>query len=171
MTEKGKLHLDGKSRTVKTFFSRSTRVSILINAELSSVWSILTNAEDFARWNSTIISLKGEFKKGEKLIIQSDVDLYKKSIYRVGSVIPDKEMVWRFGNLALFKSNLTFNLIDHEDGSTIFIMTEVLSGLFAPFILGFTPDFDDTFSQFAVDLKEEAEIIQKANNLLTSLNN
>ena len=171
MTDRDKLYLDGKSRTVKSIFSRSTNVSILINAELSSVWSILTNAEDFARWNSTIISLKGKFQKGEKLIIQSDVDLYKKSIYRVASVTPNNEMVWRFGNKAVFKSNLTFKLIDNEDGTTVFIMTEVLSGLFAPFILGFTPDFDETFSQFAEDIKVEAEIIQKANNLLTSLNN
>ncbi|MDC0231130.1 SRPBCC domain-containing protein [Aureispira] len=171
MTEKGKLHLDGKSRTVKTLFNRSTTVSILIHADLSCVWSILTNAEDFARWNSTIISLKGEFAKGKKLIIQSDVDLYKKSIYRVVNVTPEKEMVWGFGNPAIFKSKLTYSVEQTEDGASVFIMSEVLSGFFAPFVLMFTPGFDETFSQFAADLKEEAEIIQKANNLLTSLQN
>ena len=169
MTEKGKLHLDGKSRTVKTLFSRTTTVSNLIHADLSCIWSILTNAEDFARWNSTIISLDGAFKKGNKLIIQSNIDLDKKSIYRVVSVTPEKEMVWVFGNPAVFKSNLTYTVEQNEDGDCVFIMTEVLSGFFAPLILMFTPDFDETFSQFAQDLKEEAEIIQKANNLLTSL--
>ena len=171
MTEKGKLHLDGKSRTVKSLFNRTTSVSILIHAELSNVWSILTNAGDFARWNSTIISLKGEFKKGSKLVIQSNIDLDKKSIYRVVRVTPEKEMVWGFGNIAVFKSTLTYTVEQNKDGDCVFIMTEVLSGLFAPMVLMFTPDFDETFSQFVHDLKEEAEIIQKANNLLTSLKN
>ena len=78
-------------------------------------------------------------------------------------------MVWCHGNFLLFKSRIIYTISPGSEGKNIFTMNEKLFGSFAPLILGYIPDFDETFSQFALDLKTEAEIIQKANNLLTSL--
>ena len=49
------LSQDGKAVTTRTMFSRETAVSTTINADVSIIWSLLTNAADFARWNRTII--------------------------------------------------------------------------------------------------------------------
>ena len=48
---------NGKSVTEKKLFSRETALSIDIQADKSIIWALLTNAGDFARWNSTIISI------------------------------------------------------------------------------------------------------------------
>ena len=58
---------DGKATTIKKTFNRQTTVSITINADASIIWSLLTNAADFARWNSTILSIEGEIKLKEKI--------------------------------------------------------------------------------------------------------
>ena len=57
---------NGKAVTTKNFFSRETAVSIDIQADKSIVWALLTNARDFAPWNSTVISIEGTIAPGKK---------------------------------------------------------------------------------------------------------
>jgi hypothetical protein len=161
--------VDGKARTNRSLFGRETNVSILIDAKQSVIWKILTNGDDFARWNSTILSLKGELKLNSTFKIKSNLDLEKKNKYKVTEFQSPERMVWCYGNVLLFKSRIIYTITPDSDGKYVFTMNEKLYGSFAPLILGYIPDFDETFSQFALDLKTEAEIIQKANNLLTSL--
>ena len=161
--------VDGRARTQKSLFSRVTNVSILINAKQSVIWDILTNVDDFARWNSTILSLKGELKLNSKFRIKSNLDLEKKTRYKVTEFNSPEKMVWCYGNILLFKSRIIYSIIPDSQGRNVFTMNEKLYGSFAPLIMGYIPDFDETFSQFALDLKNEAEIIQKANNLLIAL--
>jgi heat shock protein beta len=93
----------------------------------------------------------------------------QKSIYYVSNLTPPQKMMWTNGNALLFKSLITYTVAPFQDNDCLFTMTEKLYGTMAPLILGYMPDFDDTFSQFALDLKNEAEVIQKANNLISSL--
>ena len=60
-----------KATTIKKTFSRETTVSINIEADASIVWTLLTNAADFPRWNSTIVSMEGQIKLGEKIKLKS----------------------------------------------------------------------------------------------------
>ena len=161
--------IDGKARTHRSLFSRETNVSILIDAKQSVIWNILTNGDDFARWNSTILSLKGELLLNSKFRIKSNLDLEKKNKYKVTEFQSPERMVWCYGNFLMFKSRIIYTITTNSEEDNVFTMNEKLYGSFAPLILGYIPDFDETFSQFALDLKNEAEIIQKANNLLKSL--
>jgi len=45
---------NGKAQTTKKTFSRETVVSTVIDADASVLWTLLTNVEDYSRWNSTI---------------------------------------------------------------------------------------------------------------------
>jgi hypothetical protein len=45
-------------------FSRETSVSVNIEADPIHLWALLTNASDFPRWNSTVVSVSGEIKEG-----------------------------------------------------------------------------------------------------------
>jgi hypothetical protein len=164
-----KKEINGQANTKKSIFSRTTSVSIHISARQSVTWKILTNIDDFARWNSTILYLKGNLNIGSKLKVKSNLDLEKKSIYYVSNLTPPQKMMWTNGNALLFKSLITYTVDPFQDNDCLFTMTEKLYGTMAPLILGYMPDFDDTFSQFALDLKNEAEVIQKANNLISSL--
>ena len=57
----------GKASTIKKTFSRETSVSIDIQADPAIIWALLTNASDYPRWNSTVISIEGEIAEGEKI--------------------------------------------------------------------------------------------------------
>ncbi len=66
---------NGKANTIKKTFSRETTVSIDIKADSSLIWTLLTNASDFPRWNSTIISIDGNITPGGKIILKSTLTL------------------------------------------------------------------------------------------------
>ena len=63
-----------KAATDKRMFSRETTVSVNIEADPSIVWALLTHASDIPRWNSTVISLKGEIREGGTIELKSTLD-------------------------------------------------------------------------------------------------
>ena len=65
---------NGQAVTIKKTFSRETAISIDIQADKSIIWALLTNASDYSRWNSTVISLEGTIAKGAKIQLKSTLD-------------------------------------------------------------------------------------------------
>ena len=143
---------NGKASTVKKTFSRSTEVSIDIDAPAASIWKILTNANDFARWNSTIVSLRGNIAVGEKVELVSYLDPSRTFKIKIKEMKPTSKMVW--GD-ALGKR--TYTLSDRGDGITRFTMYEKIGGLMFPLFAKKIPDFGESFEKYAADLKKEAE--------------
>ena len=148
---------DGKATTIKKTFNRQTTVSITINADASIIWSLLTNAADFARWNSTILSIEGEIKLKEKIRLKSTLDPNRTFKIKVKEMAPEQKMVWGDG---LGKRTYT---LDKKGEHTIqFTMHEKMGSLFFPLFANKIPPFDEAFEQFAADLKKEAETIMQA---------
>ena len=143
-----------RATTIKKTFSRTTSINTDIKVDVSIVWALLTNAHDFARWNSTIVSIEGDIKDGEKIKLKSTLDPKRTFKLKIKEFIPDKKLVW--GD-ALGKR--TYTLKKSNDGVTNFNMTEKIGGLFFPLFAKKIPSFDESFEQFAADLKKEAEII------------
>ena len=77
MTATTLLAQDGKATTIKKTFSGATLVRITIQADPSIVWALLTNASDYPRWNSTIISISGE--RSQNIIFRQITFLSKKT--------------------------------------------------------------------------------------------
>lgn len=151
------LQSNGKAKTIKTTFSRETGVSIYINADKSIIWTLLTNASDFPRWNSTIISLEGEIKTGESVKLKSVLDPKRIFKIKVREMITEKKMIWGDG-----KGTRLFTLEESKDGSIQFTMTEKMSGLMFPVYAKYIPPFDKNFEQFANDLKTQSELIHNS---------
>ena len=143
----------GKATTRKRIFSRTTSISIDIKADPSIIWALLTNARDFARWNSTIISLEGEIKKGEKIRLKSTLDPDRIFRLKVIEMIAGEKLVW--GDM-LGKRVFT---LKYNGRVTTFTMREKIGGLFFPLFAGKIPSFEPAFERFASDLKHEAEKI------------
>ena len=162
---------NGKATTQKSFFSRSTTISIHIEAKRSIIWAILTNVEDFARWNSTIVEMSGKIEQGKKIKLKSTLDLERVFNLKVEELKAEEKMVWADGQAPFFRGLRTYSLSENKDGGCNFTMTEQLGGIMGPIVLRFIPDFDASFEQFSADLKTESETIQKANSLLSSLKN
>jgi uncharacterized protein YndB with AHSA1/START domain len=137
-------------------FRMEHSVSAHIRAPVQRVWSLLTNAADFPRWNSTVSGIRGEIAEGGK--IELTIPSSKRSFaLSISQVEPNKRMVWSSGVAPMFKGVRTFTLVPLSDGSSDFSMVEVLSGLMLPLIKPSLPDFDAMFQRYALDLQQESE--------------
>jgi uncharacterized protein YndB with AHSA1/START domain len=147
---------NGKARTTKKTFSRETAVSIDIQADKSIIWTLLTNANDFPRWNSTVISIDGTIGQGEKIKLKAKLDPKREFKLKVKEFEADNRMVW--GDAM---GNRVYTLKPIGNNLTNFTMTEKIGGLLFPLFAKMIPPFDQTFEQYAKDLKNEAETISK----------
>lgn len=143
---------DGKASTVKKTFSRTTSVSITIHADVSTIWKLLTNAADFPRWNSTVLSLEGEIKEGEKVKLVSYLDPERTFKIKIKEMNPEKGMIW--GDAM---GTRVFTLTKMGEGKVLFDMTEKIGSFMFPLFANKIPSFDESFEKYAADLKKEAE--------------
>ena len=51
--------VNGRASKSKSTFQMGYAVGINIKAQPSKIWSLLTNAKDFPRWNSTVKNIDG----------------------------------------------------------------------------------------------------------------
>lgn len=144
--------MNGKAQTVKTTFSRETCVNIDVNAKPVVLWNLLTNASDFPLWNSTIVSIEGEIKPNETIKLKSTLDEKRVFKLKIKEFEPEKRLAW--GD---FQGTRTFILSDKGNGVVNFSMNEKIGGILFPLFSKFIPPFDESFEQFAKDLKKEAE--------------
>jgi len=142
---------NGKASTIKKTFNRTTTISQSINADASIIWSLLTNASKYPSWNSTIVSIEGKIKQGEKIKLKSTLDTNRTFKLKVKEFIPNQKLVW--GD-AMGKR--TYSL-QNNGNTTLFTMTEKIGGFMFPLFANKIPPFDASFEQFTEDLKKEAE--------------
>ncbi len=128
-----------------------------IAAPPERIWAVLTDAQAFPRWNSTVTSLKGKIALGERLELKVPLDPKRTFRPRVTKLEPNRGMEWSDGMAPMFKGVRTFSLTPKGSGRTEFEMTEVLRGLMLPMIKGSLPDFGPAFEAYAADLKRAAE--------------
>lgn len=145
-----------KANTIRKMFSRETFVSVDIQADPKTVWSLLTDAGNYPKWNSTILSIDGKIALGEKIQLKSQLDPKRVFKLSVKEVEPEKRLVW--GD-AMGKRE--YRLTPNPNGQTNFSMTEKIGGPLFPLFAKMIPSFDESFNKFANDLKTEAEKITK----------
>ncbi|MEO0896967.1 MAG: SRPBCC family protein [Bacteroidota bacterium] len=151
MTTLTSMAQEGKATTMKKTFHRTTSISQTIQADAATIWSLLTTSADFLRWNSTIVSLEGEIKKGEKIKLVSTLDPERSFKLSIKEFIPNQTLVW--GDAM---GSRTYTLEPKGD-ATLFTMSEKIGGPIFPLFANKIPSFDASFEQFVADLKKEAE--------------
>ncbi len=142
-------------------FSMACGVELNIQATASIIWSLLTDAKDFPRWNSTVSRVEGQIREGERLRLHVP-GTARTFTPRVSGVVPDERMTWTGGFSPVFRGVRAFELRSCGDGSTDFVMEERFSGLMLPLVRGSMPDFGPVFERYANDLKREAEVRQRS---------
>jgi len=148
---------DGQATTTKKTFSRETSVSTTIFAGRAIVWALLTHASDIPRWNSTVTSIKGEIREGGSIELKSTLDEKRTFKLKVKEFIPEKRLVW--GDAT---GSRIYTLAKGDGERVLFRMSEKIGGLLFPLFAKSIPSFDESFEQFAADLKREAETIQRS---------
>jgi len=137
-------------------FSLACCAEVNVHAPAARIWAILTDANSFPRWNSTVTSIEGEIREGAKLRIHVP-DTDRTFTPTVSNVVPSARMTWSGGFSPVFKGVRTFELRPRDDGSTDFALTERFSGLLIPLVRRTLPDFGVVFARFVSDLRREAE--------------
>ena len=130
---------EGKAVTTKTTFSRETSVHVTISADPAIVWALLTNASDFPRWNSTVVSLKGEIKQGGDIELKSTLDEKRTFKLKVKEVEAEKRLVWGDS-----QGSRVYSLTKGEAGSVRFSMAEKIGGPLFPLFAKYIPPFDES---------------------------
>ncbi|MGE0784902.1 MAG: SRPBCC family protein [Sandaracinaceae bacterium] len=141
----------------ETTFRMSCAVRCDVNASPEVLWSLLTDAEGFPSWNSTVTSIEGPIRLGQKLAIKVPLDPKRTFTPKVTKLEENREMVWADGFAPMFRGVRTYTLTPKGDGVTEFAMEEVFSGMMLPMIKGSLPDFGPVFETYARDLKRAAE--------------
>ena len=128
-----------------------------IAAPRDKVWSLLTDADSYARWNRSVVSITGPIAKGETISLVSTLDPKRTFKLHVTEMSAPERMVWSDGMpLGLFRGVRTFRL-ETVDGGTRFSMVEEYSGPLAGLITRMIPDMNESFQTYADGLKAAAE--------------
>jgi len=131
-------------------------VEVDIQADARVVWRLLTDAQGFPRWNSTVSKIDGDIREGERIRLHVPGSS-RTFTPKVSDVVPAQRMTWSDGFQPIFKGVRTFELTAGPDGSTTFVMRECFSGLVFALVRSKLPDFRPIFEAYAGDLKREAE--------------
>jgi hypothetical protein len=146
----------GAATATSSTFKRSVRVEVDVDAGADRIWDLLTDAEGFPRWNTTVTTITGPIAEGRKLAIQVPISP-RTFTPTVVAFEPPRRMVWRDGRAPMFQGERVYELAPQSDGRTRFTMTETFSGVMLPLIGRTLPDFVPVFERYAADLKAEAE--------------
>jgi hypothetical protein len=141
----------------ETAFRMSCKITCNINASAEKIWALLTDAESFPRWNSTVSSIGGTIALGERLELKVPAAPDRTFKPKVTKLDAPRSMEWSDGMAPMFKGVRTFTLTPKGEDSTDFSMIEVFTGVMLPMIKGSLPDFAPSFEAYAADLKREAE--------------
>lgn len=140
----------------RSTFELAARATTEIDAPPARVWGLLTDADGYPRWNSTITSIDGRIAPGEKLKLRVPGTARVFSP-RVSVFVPERRMVWRGGFWPVFEGVRVFEIDALGDRGTRFTLGETFRGLILPLVAGQMPDFVPIFERFAADLKLAAE--------------
>ena len=143
---------DGRATTEKRTFSRTTSVAMTIRATPATVWRLLTDAQGYPGWNSTVVSLAGSISPDAKLELVSTLDPSRTFKLKVKDFDPPRRLVW--GDAL---GTRTYTLTETNDGQTRFQMIERIGGPVFPLFAGKITPLDSTFEKFAADLQTAAE--------------
>jgi hypothetical protein len=139
-----------------SLFTMKCVVKVNIQASAEIVWRLLTDAQGFPRWNSTVTRTDGNIREGQRLRLHVP-GTSRTFTPTVSGVTDARRMTWSDGLAALFKGVRTFVLEPRDDGSIDFVMEERFSGLAFALTKRMLPDFRPIFGAYAGDLKRESE--------------
>jgi hypothetical protein len=138
---------------VKAYEASST-----IMANPDAVWTILTDAANYAHWDSGVERVEGRIAPGETIKVFVKVNPGRAFPVKVTEFTAGQRMVWSGGMpLGLFKGVRTYTLSPQGNGVTKFNMREEYSGPMLPMIWRSMPDLGPSFTQFANGLKQRVE--------------
>jgi uncharacterized protein YndB with AHSA1/START domain len=83
-------------------FSLTCTVEVTIQAKAGVVWNLLTDAEGFPRWNSTVTGIDGQIREGGRLRLHVP-GTDRTFTPTVSGLVEPERMTWTGGLAPIFK--------------------------------------------------------------------
>lgn len=135
-----------------------------IEAPVEKVWSVLTDFENYSKWNHTITSISGTLSKGSTLDISMYIPHHKDMLFhaQVTKVEENKEIRWvgkkALGGLGTIEGEQVLRLKKDGEFKTSFYNTEFFTGLFLGMVWGkISYDTQVAFERMNEALKKRCE--------------
>ncbi len=140
---------------------KTISTQVIIQANPTIIWQVLTDFEAYPEWNPFITSIEGKVEVGQKLKADIGNMTFKPTVL---TATPNKEFKW-IGRLlfkGIFDGEHRFQIIDNGDGTSTFIQSENFSGiLVGPFSKKLDNETKPGFELMNQKLKERAEELSK----------
>jgi len=138
---------------------------IHINSSPRIVWNILTDFDNYGKWNPFIKEISGVQQVGSELQIfikppNSNGMNFKPKILNYD---PEKELKW-LGKLwipKLFDGEHTMKINKLDEDNVLFVQKEMFNGLLVPLLYKMLNDSKLGFEMMNINLKRESEEIMK----------
>lgn len=113
--------------------AKEIKTQIVINAKPDKVWSVLTDFENYPKWNPFIKSISGDARIGNNITVNIFPPNGKGMIFKpiVLAFEANKEFRWK-GKLlfkGLFDGEHKFEIMNNGDGTSTFLHSEIFTGI------------------------------------------
>ncbi len=141
---------------------KTIETEIRIDTDISYVWNVLMDFDNYPKWNPFIRSIHGEQKTGNRLMVDIKPPGGKEMSFKPEILIlnPNREFRWK-GKLfihGLFDGEHFFMLESVGNDQTRFIHGESFSGILVPLLGGMLKKTRNGFQLMNEALKKECEI-------------
>jgi hypothetical protein len=136
---------------------KAAHASTTINATPEKIWTILTDAPNYPKWDPWATRIEGNIVAGGKVTAYTKLSPDRAFPVKVSEFVPGRKMTWTGGMpLGLFKGVRTFVLDPQQDG-VHFTVREEFTGPLLGMMAGSLPDMTQPFQDFVDGLKARAE--------------
>lgn len=127
-----------------------------IDADPDTIWKVLTDAPEYARWDSGVERVDGTIAPGRTITVRSKAAPGRAFPVKVTAFEPGRRMVWSGGMpLGLFKGVRTFS-VEPRGVRTHVRVREEYTGALLGLMWRSMPDLGPSFRQFVAGLKTRA---------------
>jgi hypothetical protein len=140
---------------------KNIQTEILINTDITKVWDVLMNFDNYPKWNPFITSISGEPKLGSRLTVSINPPGGKGMTFKpnILTLEANKEFRWKgkLGINGIFDGEHYFILESVDKDITKFIHGEKFSGLLVPFVRKMLDKTQKGFQLMNESIKNECE--------------
>jgi hypothetical protein len=140
---------------------KNIQTEILINTDITKVWDVLMNFDNYPKWNPFITSISGEPKLGSRLTVSIKPPGGKGMTFKpnILTLEANKEFRWKgkLGINGIFDGEHYFILESVDNDITKFIHGEKFSGLLVPFVRKMLDKTQKGFQLMNESIKNECE--------------
>ena len=140
---------------------KNIQTEILINTDITKVWDVLMNFDNYPKWNPFITSISGEPKLGSRLTVSIKPPGGKGMTFKpnILTLEANKEFRWKgkLGINGIFDGEHYFILESVDKDITKFIHGEKFSGLLVPLVGKMLDKTQKGFQLMNESIKNECE--------------